>query len=905
MKLMNLNIFSRKPKTLPASKNSFQKRHLLISSYFIGLLISLASLTGCGDKSAIDQKSVARHIKQSQAYLSQGQFRAANIEARNAIQKNPENIHGHIALGDILNELGRYKKSIELLEQLPKTARQNNAYLYTLLKAYMGRGKYVSAAELLQNNAALMRQPQAEYSLALAALYQAQNNLPGAEDIYHQLLNQAPDSVDALLGLIGIKYQQADLYSAESLISRAQVIEPLNPDIDFIKAKISVDKQQYAEAETLLTEAISNLPNADVMTPRKSAFLQLLSETLTIEGKTTEAIIYTQKIAEAFPGAEIAQGDFRDASVLFEQGEFQQAETLLENLVAEYPNFEDAAVLLGIIKYRAGDINSASNYFNQHVDAEISNPAVTKLAAIASLRNNQPERVLAMLGQYRHSHNDPQILILFGQAALSLQQTAKAESALKRAISLDASVTEAYLTLADLYNGQSPPNRDLALAILEDGYNKNADHFKLAAAIARQLFFAGNITKAQAFINQLLNSEYHEAAALQLAGDFFYSQQQLTQASDYYHQALAINPLDYESAMKLAFIAGDTLSFTEQLDALRAASLIKSDRIQPLENMLAAANTGSEIKQAETIINALANENNLNNGFAVLARFYAARGQLDMARGYQEKLSNGSPNSSLNSALTKSVALAIHYEDAQQNISKGNIEAARKSAMAGLRLDPRSPLLLILLTEMEIQSEHYLEAQKLVDQIKLSNILLGEELQGDLFRAQNNFAAAIETYQALWQQNATNTLGSKIYSLINTRNNENAATFLSEWLNRIPQSTDALSAKANEYLIAEDYKKAVVILEQIDQQQPDSAINLNNLAWSYQQLEHPAALATAKRAYQLAPDYASIVDTYGWLLLAHKQFDKAVVILQQAVDLEPNNTVIAAHLKDAQTANSQ
>ncbi|MFB1002448.1 MAG: tetratricopeptide repeat protein, partial [Pseudomonadales bacterium] len=357
MKLTNLNIFSRKSKTLPASKHSGQKRHLLISSYFIGLLISLASITGCGDKGAIDQKSVARHIKQSQAYLSQGQFRAANIEARNAIQKNPDNIHGHIALGDILNELGRYKKSIELLEQLPETARQNNAFLYTLLKAYMGRGKYVSAADLLQKNTALMRQQQPQYSLALAALYQAQDNLSGAEDIYHQLLNQAPDSVDALLGLIHIKYQQADLYSAESLISRVQVIAPLNPDIDFIKAKISMDKKQYGEAETLLTEAISNLPNADVMTPRKSAFLQLLSETLTIEGKTTEAIIYTQKIAEAFPGAEIAQGDFRDASVLFEQGEFQQAETLLEKLVAEYPNFEDAAVLLGIIKYRAGDIN--------------------------------------------------------------------------------------------------------------------------------------------------------------------------------------------------------------------------------------------------------------------------------------------------------------------------------------------------------------------------------------------------------------------------------------------------------------------------------------------------------------------------------------------------------------------
>ena len=901
MKLTILNTFIRKPIKSSASMLLNRQWRLLISKYVIGLLISLLTLTGCGDQGAIDQKSVLRHIKQSKAYLLQGQFRAANIEARNAIQKKPDNIDGHIALGTILNELGRYKKNIELLESLPNAAYQNNGFLYTLLKAYMGRGKYLSAADLLETHEALMRQQQTDYSLALAAIYEAQNKFSAAEDIYYQLLKQTPNNVEVLLGLIRIKYQQGDLYNAENLISQVETLATSNPDIDFIKAKINVDKKRYSEAEKLLTEAISNLPNADVMTPRKSAFLQLLSEILTIEGKTTEAIIYTQKIAEAFPGAEIAQGDYRDASLLFEKGEFDNAESILEKLVNEYPNFEDASVLLGIIKYRAGDIESASNYFNQHIDAEISHPAVTKLAAMASLRNQQPERVLAMLGQYRHSHDDPQILILYGQAALALKQTAKAESALKRAISLDPSIAESYLALADLYNSESPPNNQQALALLQEGYNKNREDFRLAAGVARQLFFSQKGNEAKVFINQLLDAGNNKAATLQLAGDFFYGQRQWQQASDYYHQALATDPRDYDSAMKLALIARDTRSYTEQLDALKTAALINSERIQPIEYMLASAKTATEVEQAEKIITKLAKGNNPNNGFAVLSRFYAQRGQLDKARLYQEKLEQHSPES----PLMKAVQLAIHYEDAKQNISKDNIEAARKSAMAGLMLEPRSPLFLILLTEMEIQSEQYLEAQKLVHQIKVSNIILGEELQGDLYRAQNNFTAAIETYQALWQKNATNEIANKIYPLLNTGNNKNAQSFLSEWLNKIPNSTDALNYQANEYLIAEDYKKAVVILEQIDRQQPNSAINLNNLAWCYQQLDHPAALETAKRAYELAPDHASIVDTYGWILFVNKKFNESAEILQQAEKLDPNNPIIAAHLKDAQTASVQ
>ena len=172
--------------------------------------------------------------------------------------------------------------------------------------------------------------------------------------------------------------------------------------------------------------------------------------------------------------------------------------------------------------------------------------------------------------------------------------------------------------------------------------------------------------------------------------------------SDYYHQALATDPLDYDSAMKLALIARDTLSYTEQLDALKAAALINSERIQPIEYMLASAKTATEVEQAEDIIIKLAKSNNPNNGFAVLSRFYAQRGQLDKARLYQEKLEQQSPES----PLMKSVHLAIHYENAKQNISKSNIEAARKSAMAGLMLEPRSPLLLVLLTEMDIQSKN-------------------------------------------------------------------------------------------------------------------------------------------------------------------------------------------------------
>ena len=216
--------------------------------------------------------------------------------------------------------------------------------------------------------------------------------------------------------------------------------------------------------------------------------------------------------------------------------------------------------------------------------------------------------------------------------------------------------------------------------------------------------------------------------------------------------------------------------------------------------------------------------------------------------------------------------------------------------MAGLMLDPHSPLLLILLTEMEIQSKNYIEAQKLVDQIRLNNTVLSNELQGDIYSAQNNFNAAIDSYQALWQQQPTNALGVKIYHLLRTTDNEQHKDFLFEWRDKMPDSIDVLTTQANEYLLDENYTQAIVFLERIEQQEPDSAVNLNNLAWTYQQLGNPAALATAKRAYDLAPDHASVVDTYGWILFNNGEVEEAKIILEQALALDPENTEIKHHL---------
>jgi Tfp pilus assembly protein PilF len=80
---------------------------------------------------------------------------------------------------------------------------------------------------------------------------------------------------------------------------------------------------------------------------------------------------------------------------------------------------------------------------------------------------------------------------------------------------------------------------------------------------------------------------------------------------------------------------------------------------------------------------------------------------------------------------------------------------------------------------------------------------------------------------------------------------------------------------------------------------PNSPIALNNLAWMYYERKDPRALELAKRATQLAPNSAEILDTYGWILVELGQVKEGIIVLERAISIMPDNKDIKAHLEEA------
>jgi len=76
---------------------------------------------------------------------------------------------------------------------------------------------------------------------------------------------------------------------------------------------------------------------------------------------------------------------------------------------------------------------------------------------------------------------------------------------------------------------------------------------------------------------------------------------------------------------------------------------------------------------------------------------------------------------------------------------------------------------------------------------------------------------------------------------------------------------------------------------------PDNTVALNNLADLYSQHKDPRALATAKRAFDLSPNSADVLDTYGWILTQADSAEKGLTMLRKAAAKNPRNPAFRYH----------
>ena len=429
----------------------------LVTAVSVSLLLS-----ACGGDDA--DTEFQNHLDRAKAYQSQGQYKAAVIEYRNAVKKSQGKPEVMVQFADVMNEMGNHQGARSYLEALKD--EDSERYYLELAETYIAVGKFQSAELALDK----LTEPTREKLLLQSELLTKTGKFDEARRLYGRLLDNNANDGKAKVGLATLEAVQGNFDAALSNIQAVPPSDPAYAKAKLIKAGIEITRDQLTDAEATLSTLLGELPTTDQMLPDKVLTLERLSYVLTRLGRSNEAYIYTKILSEAFPGATEANDNFQLALKDFQEGRLDEAKQKLEAVVQNYPGHARSRQVLGIISYMQGDAEAAAGYLDDVVDPETSSPLATQVYMATNLKLNEPKRVLEALEPTIDEQVSVELLALYGLAAVSDKQYSKGEASLLKAAELEPENVRLQLALASFYRTTPGVDRDKELPYLEKAF---------------------------------------------------------------------------------------------------------------------------------------------------------------------------------------------------------------------------------------------------------------------------------------------------------------------------------------------------------------------------------------------------------------------------------------------------
>lgn len=866
--------------------------------YLVIVAIAM-QLLGCGDKDNESREQAERHLKSAQAYIQQGQLRAAVLEAQNMVRLQPQDARGFVVLGEIYNEIGAYNTSQQVLgkvvEKLPAVSTE-------LAESNLHMKKYRTALDLLNNYPASAddkaAQQQQEKIRALANIYLGDKT--GYEQALSSFKNLGGDKAEQAQIEATYAIAQGKAEAAQEVLSASLTDSPDNVQTLRMLGGVATYTRQLEKAESYLTKALGLLPKTDVLSVERSQILSQLIEVLIQQGRTSEAYTYQKVLAEANPESSAAQQRFNEALEYYQQGKFEQAENILNELREQFPNDKNTATLLGMIEFQQGADDKAADLFDEFIDPETATPTVIQAAALVKYRSNKMDEAVALLKKATESQpNDASILATYGLAVLELDnKSAEGAKALEKSLALNPKQQRIRIALAKRYMALDQPEQ--AIGQLQKAYQEQPLDLVIQQAYLKALFDQKQTDRIKEEVAEFKKNHPDNSRGPFIEGWLLMEQKDYAGAEKAFERALAM-PRNEEKQLAYSGLAriyelqnNPQKAVVAWQHTIEHSPTISTPYGQWLKHMKALNRLGD----AETFLKKLESSTPAWQPSLVLAELMIAQGRLDDAIIHVEK----AMVSSQEAKLVKQKAAGLYQIKGIDLRNKKQLPEARIYFLKSIRLFPESSGFLANLIDTEIAAGNIPEAQKVLDQFVKNddNQAARYYLQGVIRFAEKNPDEGLKQYRLSWGAKPTDKVAEAIYTFYQQNNQKaEAESFVNEWAEKLPKSNRVALIKAMDAQSKNNKKDAIHWYEKVLETAPNMPVALNNLAWLYYEDKDSRALALAERAAKFAPNSASVLDTYGWILVETGDVQQGITVLQKASGLEPDNAEIKTHLDQA------
>ena len=873
------------------------------------LILALsAPLGGCDATAKLTEQE---HIQRAKDFEDKGNLKGSILELKNAIQKNPDSPQARLLLGQVYLKAGRGAEAEKELSQAEKLGVNPESIKPQLGEALMLMGEYKRVLDEIHPSDKTSITNQARIHQIRADAMLRTGQIKDACNLFQQSLDIDKSNPPTYWGLAQCAVAEGSMPKAKAWLDAAVKLKTRQAKTwIFIGDWEQLNKNPEGALAAYSSALRSEPGNEEALHNRAALYMAL--------GKLDTAQADVEKISKLAPKS--LGSYYLQALLNFERKKYPEARDNLQEVFKVTSDHMPSILLAGATDYALGSHQQAETHLIRYLSRYPGHRYGRRMLAATQIKLNQPDKALDTLASLLASGTpDSKALVLAAEAYRAKRDPSKAAEYLAKAAEIDPknAAIQAELGFSHLAAGDS----QLAIAELGKAASLDSDQYRADVLLVMAHLDRKEYDKALAAIADLEKKLKNSAMPPTMRGNALLGKNDVSGARKSFEQALALDPTFFPAATSLAQL--DIRDKKPDVAQKRFERILEKDK-NNLQAMIALAELAATNKQDTSMVNWLERAAKAHPGAipprAVLARHFLVRKQPQKALALANEAVSANPGNPTALDLLGSVQLAMndntnaistftklaqqaaqspdaHLRLAQAQIAGNKLADARTSLQKALRLEPDHEPSLDALIRLEMMENKPAQALQIARQIQADRPQspLGFAHEGDIQLSQKRPDLAIKAYEQALAKGAGSSTLIKSHRSHVLAGNPAAAQLLVNWLAQHPNDNAVRFYAAEYYASIGRHQDAIAAYQTLLTQAPDSAIALNNLANSYQQLGDKRSLATAEQAYKLDPDHPAILDTLGWILVETGQTGRGLELIEKALAKAPGNPDIRYH----------
>ena len=434
-------------------------------------VVALAlALSACG-------KSPEQHLQQAQARLQKADYKAAVIELKTVLEKQPDNRAAHLLLAEVFLRSGAYPDAAQELERARSLGAPDEQVLPSLAKAYLKMGEPqkalglgVPASGLSPRSLATLHAVRAQAQLALGQRTEAEHSIEAG-------VRADPKQPELLLTQARLALMDRQRGQAGRLVDEALRQDPTLIEALYLKAALLESGNKSDEAAKAYQQ-IFTIDPSQYRAQLAIAGLQLK------QGDTdaaAAAIQAAEKVAGGAPVVMYARGVLE-----LQRGNLDKASSSLLKVLRVLPDHLPTALAYAMASYRLGDYQQAMSHAGKVLGAAPNSLIAAKILAASQLRSGDIRGAVRTLDTALAIHpSDIRLLALAGDAHLRIGDYDKAMAYLDKAAELEPDNAAIKTRLAAGHQATGDDGEALAALEADAGLSDQSEQTDMTLIVSR------------------------------------------------------------------------------------------------------------------------------------------------------------------------------------------------------------------------------------------------------------------------------------------------------------------------------------------------------------------------------------------------------------------------------------